>query len=190
MIVWLSFIDNILVICDKLGMDTTKAEQMKYHSVVGKLLYLVKWSCPEITNIVHELTRFMTQSSLVCMMGLAHVMQHVLKYLEHGVVMQPDGHWDGSKDFKFEIDGISDSGDVMEPELQKMVWKTLQVFLNKAPIVYKIKIQLSVSFSMAEGELIAVVEVSQIMLFAMRVMEDIGLHIKKSMILCIDCMWI
>ena len=47
--------------------------------------------------------------------------------------------------------------------------------------------QLSVSLSMAEGELIAVVEVAQIMLFGMRVMEDIGLHIKKWMILCIDC---
>ena len=54
-IVWLSLIVNILVICDKLGMDTTKAEQMKYHSVAGKLLYLVKWSCPEITNSVHKL---------------------------------------------------------------------------------------------------------------------------------------
>ena len=35
--------------------------------------------------------------------------------------------------------------------------------------------QPSVSLSMAKGELIAAVEVAQIMLFAMRVMEDIGL---------------
>ena len=97
---------------------------MKYHSVAGKLLYLVKWSCPEITNSVHKLTRFMTQPSLVCMMGLAHVMQHVLKYLECGVDMQPDGHWDGSKNLKFEIDGISDSGHVMEPELKNGVEDT------------------------------------------------------------------
>ena len=117
LIVWLSFIDELLVVCDKLGMDSTKTEKMKYCSVVAKLLYLVKWSCPEIANSVHELTKFMTQSYPVCITGLVHVMQHFLKNLEHGVVMQPDGHWDGSKDFKFEIDGISDSGDVTEPEL-------------------------------------------------------------------------
>ena len=112
------------------------AEQTKYHSGVGKLLYLVKWSCPEIANSVHELTRFMTQSYPVCMTGLEHVMQHVLKYLEHGMVMQPDSHWDGSKDFKFEIDRVSDSGDVTEPESQKWC-RGLQVFLNKAPIAHK-----------------------------------------------------
>ena len=79
----------------------------------------MKWLRPEIANSVHELTRFMTQSYLVCMTGLEHVMQHVLKYLEHGVVMQPDAHWDGLKDFKFEIDRISDSGDATKPESWK-----------------------------------------------------------------------
>ena len=39
--------------------------------------------------------------------------------------------------------------------------------------------QPSVLLSMAEGELIAVVEAAQIMLFVMHVMEDIGLHMKK-----------
>ena len=39
---------------------------------------------------------------------------------------------------------------------------------------------------MAEGELIAACEAAQIMLFAMQVLEDIGLHVKK-MILWVDC---
>ena len=47
--------------------------------------------------------------------------------------------------------------------------------------------QPSVSLSMAEGELIAAVEAAQIMLFAMHVLEAIGLCIKKPMILCVDC---
>ena len=38
------------------------------------------------------------------------------------------------------------------------------------------------SLSMAEGELIAVCEAAQIMLFSMHVLEDIGLHVKKPMI--------
>ena len=40
---------------------------------------------------------------------------------------------------------------------------------------------------MAEGELIAAVEAAQIMLCTMHVMEDIGLHVKKLMILQVDC---
>ena len=113
-------------------------------------------------------------------------MQHVLTYLECSMVMQLDGEWDGSKEFEFEIDGILDLGDMTEPELCKCCGG-LQVFVNKAPIAHKSKMQPSVSLSMAEGELIAAVEVAQIMLFAMHVMEDISLHVKKPMILWVDC---
>ena len=97
-----------------------------------------------------------------------------------------EGHWVGLKNFKFNIDVILDSGDSTESELHKWCGG-LQVFLNKAPIAHKSKIQRSVSLSMAEGKLIAAVEAAQIMLFAMCVLEDIRLCIKKPMILCIDC---
>ena len=46
--------------------------------------------------------------------GMEHVMQHVLCMPERGLVMQPDGVWDGGQKFEFQIDGISDSGDVTE----------------------------------------------------------------------------
>ena len=40
---------------------------------------------------------------------------------------------------------------------------------------------------MAEGELIAACDAAQIMLFVMHVLEDMGLHMKKPMILHVDC---
>ena len=46
--------------------------------------------------------------------------------------------------------------------------------------------QSSASLSMAEGEVIAACDAAQIMLFVI-VLEDIGLHVKKLMILCVDC---
>ena len=160
--------------------------QTRYCSGVGKLLYLVKWYCPEIMNSVCELTRFMTNAFPTSMKGMEHVMQHVLTYPDCGMVMQPDGEWGGSRELEFEIDGISDSGDVIEPESCKC-YGGLQVFVNKAPIAYKSNMQLSVSLSRAEGELIAAVEAAQIVLFAMHVMEDISLWVKKPMILQVDC---
>ena len=70
----------------------------------------------------------------------------------------------------------------MEPNSHKRCGG-LQVILNKTPITHKSKIQGSVSLSMAKGELIAACKAVQIMLFAMQVLEDIGLHVKKPMIL-------
>ena len=43
----------------------------------------------------------------------------------------------------------------------------LRVFLNKAPIPHKSKMQGSVSLSLSGGKLIAACEVAQIMLFSM-----------------------
>ena len=43
-----------------------------------------------------------------------------------------------------------------------------------------------VSLSMADGKLIAACEAMQIMLFSMHVLEAIGLHVRKPMILWVD----
>ena len=45
-------------------------------------------------------------------------MQHVLSTPNHRVIMQPDTYWDRNKSFSFIMDGISDLGDVTEPESQ------------------------------------------------------------------------
>ena len=45
----------------------------------------------------------------------------------------------------------------------------------------------SVSLSMVESKLIAACKAVQIMLFAMCILEDIGLFVKKPMILWVDC---
>ena len=82
---------------------------------------------------------------------------------------------------------MSDSGDATEPESRRRCGG-LQVFLNKkSPIAHKSKMQSSASLSMAEGELIAACDAAQIMLFVMHVLEDMGLHVKKPMILRVDC---
>ena len=100
----------------KSGMKLCAEAQTHDHSGVGKLLYLIKWSHPEIANSVRKLTHFMMEAFRNSKKGMERVMQHVLSFPKHGIVMQPEGHWDGSKDFQFEIDGISDSGDAAEPE--------------------------------------------------------------------------
>ena len=43
-------------------------------------------------------------------------MQHVLNTPDCRVIMQPHTDWDRNKTFSFVVDGISDLGDVTEPE--------------------------------------------------------------------------
>ena len=118
--------------------------------------------------------------------AMERVIQHVLNTPDHGVIMQPDTDWDGTEGFLFTVDGMSDSGDAIEPESRRSC-RGLQVFLNKLPIAHKSKMQSSASLSMAEGELIAACDAAQIMLFVMHVLEDMGLHVKKPMILRVEC---
>ena len=139
------------------GLKLCAQLQRWYDSGVGKLLCLVKWSRPEISNSVHELTWFMIDAYPACVKGAEWAMQHVLVYPECRIVMQPYGAWDGSKEFEFEIDAISNSGNATEPKSWKQCGG-LQVFLNKAPIAYKSTMQPSVLLSMVEGKLIAVVK--------------------------------
>ena len=169
-----------------IGQSLSPEKQTKYCSGVGKLLYLTKWSQPEIVNSVRELTRFMTQAYLANYKAMEQVMQHVLSTPNCGVIMQPDMNWDGNEAFLFTVDGMSNSGDATEPESRRRCGG-LQVFLNKAPIAHKSTMQSSASLSMAEGELIAVCDTAQIMLFVMHVLEDMGLRVKKPMILRVDC---
>ena len=137
-------------------------------------------------NSVQELTRFMTQAYPANYKAKEQVMQHVLSTPNHGVIMQPNTDWDGNNAFLFTVDGLSDSRDAIEPESQRRCGG-LQVFLNKAPIAHKSKMQSSASLSMVEGELIAACDAAQIMLFVIHVLEDMGLRVKKPMILHVDC---
>ena len=63
--------------------------------------------------------------------------------------MQPDGHWDGGKEYQVRINRISDLGDATELNSCKRCGG-LQVFLNKAPIAHKSKMLGSVSLSMVK----------------------------------------
>jgi hypothetical protein len=60
------------------------------------------------------------------------------------------------------------------------------VFLNGAPIAEKSRLQQSTTLSVTEAELTSGIDCAQDMLFAMRVLESIGLRVNKPMMLTID----
>ena len=81
-------------------------EATKYRSGVGKLIHLMKWSRPEIMNSVRDLSRFMANgASIAHVKAMETAMKYVVGTLDRGLLLKPEGIWDGSKNFIFVIVG-------------------------------------------------------------------------------------
>ena len=156
-----------------------------YRSGVGKLLHLMKWSRPEILNAVRELSKFMSGAAMAHQEAMYRVMKYCVATSERGLLLKPNKIWDGNPDFEFEIEGESDSDFAKDPETRRSVGGHA-TFLCGAPVSTKSKMQNCVTMSVTEAELVSACRCSQDMLFQMRVIESMGLKVKKPMILKVD----
>jgi hypothetical protein len=103
-----------------------------------------------------------------------------------GLLLKPNKKWDEhDPSFEFVITGRSDSDFAKEPETRKSVGGHA-VFLFDAPVIYKSKMQTSVSLDVTSAELTSGTACAQEMLFVMRILESMGLKVKKPMILEMD----
>ena len=159
--------------------------QSVYRSGVGKLIHMMKWSRPDVLNAVRDLTRHMSVATLCHLKAMKRVMVYLTATPERGLTLKPNVQWDGSKEFEFTITGFSDSDFAKDPTARKSVsgWS---VFLNGAPISMRSKMQDCTTLSVTEAELVAATACAQDMLFSMRLMESIGLTVKKPMVLTVD----
>jgi hypothetical protein len=159
--------------------------QSVFRSGVGKLIHMMKWSRPDVLNAVRDLTRHMSVATLCHLKAMKRVMVYLTATPERGLTLKPNVQWDGSKEFEFTITGFSDSDFAKDPAARKSVsgWS---VFLNGAPISMRSKMQDCTTLSVTEAELVAATACAQDMLFSMRLMESIGLTVKKPMVLTVD----
>ena len=169
--------------CDE-GAEVDAQRQREYRSGVGKLLYMKK-SRPEILNAVRDLSRFLGRAGEAHMKAMHRVMRYCLSTPNRGLELKPRRSWDGNREFEFEIEGWSDSDYANDVENRRSVsgWA---VFLEGAPIAMKSQMQHSVTLSSTEAEYVAATSCVQDMLFAMQVVESIGLKVKKPMVLHMD----
>ena len=159
--------------------------QFKYRSGVGKLMHMLRWSRPEILNAVHDLSKYMSGATLAHMKALIRVMHYCHKTPERGLLLKPTRKWNGDPKFEFIITGYSDSDYAKDTDTRRSVSGTA-VFLEDAPVSMRSNTQKSVTLSVTEAEQAAAVACAQDMLFVMRLVESIGLKVKKPMILKLD----
>jgi hypothetical protein len=108
-------------------------------------------------------------------------MLHVPKYCttpERGLMLKPNRTWDGKPNFECIVKGISYVNYASDPSSRQSV-SGYSVFLEDASKSMKSRQQKSVTLSTVEAELVSGTQCAQDMLFLMRVMESIGLKVKK-----------
>jgi hypothetical protein len=175
---------QILVPCDPVdGMP--KEKQSSFRTGVGKLLHMMRWSCPDVLNHVQELSHHMEVAAPVHLKSMLRVLKYCVSTPDRGLTLKPNRTSDGKKDFEFIVKGLSDANYAADPSSGQSV-SGYSVFLENAPISMKSKQQKSVMLSTAEAELVSGMQYAQDMLFIMGVLESIRLKVKKPMVLQID----
>ena len=164
--------------------DTNQKELSSYRTRVGKFLHMARWTRPEILNAVRELSRFMSKATQKHLTAMKRAMHYCVSTPQRGLLLKPDTEWDGNQDFEFIVKGRSDSDYAKDPNKRGV--SGYSTFLCGAPTTMKSKMQNCVTLSVTEAELVSATTCAQDMLFVMRVLESIGLKVKKPMILQVD----
>lgn len=128
-------------------------EQCIYRNGVSKLLHHMKWSRPEIKNAVSELCSFASRAMPGHLKVMHRVMHYIVSTPNHFRVFKPNGKWNSSKDFEFEIIGYVDSECAKCPDTRKSVGGST-LTLNSSVILDKSKKASLVALSVTEAELV------------------------------------
>ena len=70
------------------GTELKPEEQTMYQSGVGMLIHLMKWSCPEISYAVRELSKYMKKANRLHVVAMYHLFHQMLATKERGLVIE------------------------------------------------------------------------------------------------------
>ena len=167
------------------GDELSAKDQKLYRTGVGKVLHNARWTRPEALHRVRELSQFMKQATSSCMLALLYLMDYIYNTPTRGWYLAPKQTWDGKdRNFEFTVKGKSDS--TWASTLSSNSVSGCTTFFCDVPVAVRSKAQGCVTLSVTEAEFVAGVETAQDMLFTMRIVESMGLKVKKPMILEMD----
>ncbi len=84
-------------------------DQSKLRSGIGKFLWHMQYSRPDISQAVCNLARHMTHGDKSHMDAMLRCMQYLKCTKDAGLFLKPERKWDGSDSFQFKINRRSDS---------------------------------------------------------------------------------
>jgi len=165
------------------GPSISAEQQSLYRSGVGKLLYLVKHSRPDIANAVRELSKVLDCASDASMKELLRVVKYVLDTKNYGLKIAPVKSEQSGK--LLSLVGFCDS-DYAGDKQTRLSISGFIIFLCGVPIAWRSKAQRSVSLSSSEAEFVSLSEAAKEVKFIAQVIESMGIKVQKPITVYID----
>jgi hypothetical protein len=159
---------------DKLALP--KEKQSLYRSGVGMLLYLVKYSRPDIANAVRELSKVLDGSTEASFKEMLRVIKYVLDTKEMGLRIEPKLL--KSADEPWDLVCYSDSDYAGDPDTRRSVSGYI-LYVGGVPICWRSKAQRSITLSSSEAEWIALSEATKEIMFVLQLLKS--MHIKVEL---------
>jgi hypothetical protein len=161
----------------------SQEDQVIYCAGVGMLLYLIKYSRPDIANVIGELSKCMDKATPAAFKEMKQVMRFVANTKEHSLRIEPD---EASKDkFKWNMVVYTDSDWAGDKEDRRSV-SGYVVFLLGVPIPWKSMSQKSVTLSSSEAEYFAMSKVVKDVRFIVMVLESLSTKVETPITVKVD----
>ena len=166
---------------DKLALP--KEKQSLYRSGVGMLLYLVKYSRPDIANAVRELSKVLDGSTEASFKEMLRVIKYVLDTKEMGLRIEPKLL--RSADEPWDLVCYSDSDYAGDPDTRRSVSGYI-LYVCGVPICWRSKAQRSITLSSSEAEWIALSEATKEVMFVLQLLESMHIRVQLPITVRVD----
>jgi hypothetical protein len=157
--------------------------QAEYRSAVGSLLYLIKYSRPDIANCVRELAKCMDKATTAAYKEMKRIMSFVVQTKTKGLIIKPIVL--NEKEIIWDIMMYTDSDWAGDKECRRSVTGFIIYFMG-APIFWKSRLQKTVSLSSTEAEYYALSEAAKEVKFIIMLLQSIGIEPTLPVIINVD----
>ena len=152
-----------------------------FRSGVGMLLYLVKFSRPEISNAVRELAKVNDGPTKAHMKSLYQLIKYVVDTRHHGLVMEPTD----TNNNTWEMRAFCDSDYAGDKAGRKSI-SGFVIYIQGCLISWKSRSQKSVTLSSTEAEYVAISEMCAEIMFLKQVLEFLKIKVVLPIIVRVD----
>ena len=155
-------------------------EQKLYRSGVGMLLYLVKYSRPDIANAVRELSKSMDGATRGSYREMLRVVKFVLETKNKGLRIEPKRKID-----EWDLITLSDS-DYAGDQENRISVSGFILYLMGVAISWRSKGQRSVTLSSSEAEYVALSEAAKEIKFVVQILQSMKIPVKIPVVVRVD----
>ena len=165
----------------------------QYCSGVGMLLYLVKHSCPDLSNPTCELSKCLTKASKEYYNELVHIISFVCQTKDQGLKLKPHGltflltdpSLPAPKLISWYLRAFCDALYASNPDCWLRVTGFLIYFCGTL-ILWKSKLQKSPTTSSTKCEYVAISDIVCAIMSIYNILRSLGIHVGLPIIVKVD----